>query len=77
MEKPQEIDLKKFVKGQASMKDTNLTNIAEKIGKRQSTLSGILIRKTMTVDTLIDVLDALDEKLIIVLSNGNRYKIEL
>ena len=34
------IDLKSFIKGQASLKATNLTKIAEKLGKKQSSLSG-------------------------------------
>lgn len=73
----EKIDLKSFIKGQASIKGMNLTKIADRMGKRQSTLSGMLIRKTMPVGTLIDILDTLGEDLVVVLKNGNKYRIEL
>ena len=73
----EKIDLKTFIKGQASLKGMNLTKIADRMGKRQSTLSGMLIRKTMSVDTLIEILDVLGEDLIVELKNGNKYKIQL
>lgn len=73
----QKIKLKEFVKGQASLKGTTITAIADRLGKRQSTLSGILIRNTMTVGTLAEILDVLGEDFVIELSNGNKYKIEI
>lgn len=73
----EKIDLKTFIKGQGSLKGMNLTKIADRMGKRQSTLSGMLIRKTMSVDTLIEILDVLGEDLIVELKNGNKYKIQL
>ena len=71
------IDLKSFIKGQASLKAMNLTKIAEKIGKKQSSLSGLLIRKKINVETLIDILDVMEEDLVFVLKNGNQFKIKL
>ena len=71
------IDLKSFIKGQASLKATNLTKIAEKLGKKQSSLSGLLIRKKINVETLIDILDVIEEDLVLVLKNGNQFKIKL
>lgn len=71
------IDLKTFIKGQASLKGMSLTKIADRMGKRQSTLSGMLIRKTMSVGTLVEILDVLGEDLIVNLKNGNSYKIQL
>ena len=71
------IDLKSFIKGQASLKAMNLTKIAEKLGKKQSSLSGLLIRKKINVETLIDILDVMEEDLVLVLKNGNQFKIKL
>ena len=71
------IDLKSFVKSQASLKGTNLTKIAEKLGKKQSSLSGLLIRKKINVETFIDILDVIDEDMVLVLKNGNQFKIKL
>jgi len=76
-ENTQSVDLQGFVKAQAALKGTTITGIAEKIGKSQSTLSGILIRKTMSVHDLIDVLGAMDEDLVIELKNGNKFNIKL
>lgn len=71
------IDLKSFIKGQASLKATNLSKIAEKLGKKQSSLSGLLIRKKINVETLIDILDVIGEDFVLVLKNGNQFKIKL
>ncbi len=71
------IDLKSFIKGQASLKAMNLTKIAEKLGKKQSSLSGLLIRKKINVETLIDILDVMEEDFVLVLKNGNQFKIKL
>lgn len=71
------IDVKSFIKGQASLKGQNLTKIAEKLGKRQSSLSGVLIRGKMNIQTFIDILDVLDEEFVVVLKNGQKFKIKM
>ena len=71
------IDVKSFIKGQASLKGKNLTKIAEKLGKRQSSLSGVLIRGKMNIQTFIDILDVLDEEFVVVLKNGQKFKIKM
>lgn len=76
-EEAEVINLKDFVKGQASMKGQNLTKIAEKLDKRQSSLSGVLIRGKMKLQTLIDILDVLDEEFILVLKNGQKFNIKI
>lgn len=73
----QVIDVKSFVKGQASLKGLNLTKVAEKLDKRQSSLSGVFSRKKMNLQTFIDILDVLDEEFVIVLKNGNQFKIQM
>lgn len=71
------IDMKQFVKGQASLKGMNISIIAEKLGKSQSTLSGMLIRRKMNLQVFVDILEVLEEDFVIELKNGHKYQVKL
>ena len=73
----EKVYLKSFIKGQAALKGTNIVKMADRLGKSQSSLSGMLIRGSMKVRTLIEILDVLDEDLVIELKNGNKFRIEI
>lgn len=72
-----EVDVKDFVKGLASFKGKTLTSVADKLGKSQSTLSGILSRKNMSLVKFRDILSILDEDFVIVTKEGQKFKIKL
>ena len=76
-QKMEKTQLKTFIKGQAALKQTNMTKIADRLGKRQSSMSIMLSQGTMSVSSLIEILDVLGEELVIELKNGNKFKIEI
>jgi len=65
----------KFLKIAMLTKDMKTTDLANASGKSQPNVSNILLSKSCTVKTLVELLDAMDEGLVIKFDN-KEYKIE-
>jgi transcriptional regulator with XRE-family HTH domain len=67
----------KFLKLLFLNKNMKTGEVAEKMGKSVSNVTGILRNETMNIKTLQEIMKACDEPLVIVLSNGERFEFEL
>lgn len=58
-------------------KEISLKSMAEKMETTQQNLWSKTNSNSMKLKTFVDILEACDEELVIVLKNGNKFKLEL
>lgn len=67
--------MKKLVKVVAANKGMTITEAAKASGREQSTLSNMLSRGNTNIKVLDEVLKGMGEDLVLVLSNGQQFKL--
>ncbi len=73
----QEVSIKEAVKIISANKGMNMQEVATACGKGQSTLSVILNRGKLTLNSLHDILGGMDEDIVLLLSNGQKLKLKI
>lgn len=75
--KIQKISPKEFIKIVMATKSVSINDLSDKTGKKASNVGMLLKNNTFTLKTFGELMKGLDEELLVTLSNGNQFIIEI
>lgn len=73
---PKEVTIKQMVKILLAKNQMNITELARASGRAQSTLSNMLGRGNPSLKVMNEIMEAMDDCLVLVSSDGAQYKIK-